>query len=242
LVVALGVPALAVTHTIAGISDLFTVVAVLLVGTVWLILAALDTGTAFGGMGASRAITIAALVEPTLLLSVLGLAVPAGSTDLAAIMAGRTAAPGIIATPMSLLALLALVIVILAEAGRLPMDNPATHLELTMIHEAMILEYSGRDLALIEWAGWLRLSVFLTLLANLFLPWGLAPVDAGPAGLAVGVAAWGVKVFGLAAVLAVAEVFLAKVRLFRVPELLAGSFALAFLSVTAAYLLPVGVK
>jgi formate hydrogenlyase subunit 4 len=115
-------------------------------------------------------------------------------------------------------------------------DNPATHLELTMVHEAMILEYSGRDLALVEWASALRLTVLLGLLANLFAPWGVA-TDLHWVGLAVAAAAFVVKVVTLAAIMAAGEVFVAKVRLFRVPELLAGSFALALLAVVASYVL-----
>ena len=132
------------------------------------------------------------------------------------------------------LAFVALAIVIIAETGRLPVDNPATHLELTMVHEAMVLEYAGPRLALVEWAAGMRLTVLLALLANLFVPWGIAGDDPQPVDVVIGVVAIVVKVGVLAAVLAVVEVFLAKLRLFRVPELLAGSFLLALLAVTAA--------
>jgi formate hydrogenlyase subunit 4 len=134
----------------------------------------------------------------------------------------------------AVLAFAALVIVIVAETGRLPVDNPATHLELTMVHEAMVLEYAGPRLALVEWAAGMRLTVLLALLANLFVPWGIAGDHPQPVDVAIGVVAIAVKVGVLAAVLAVVEVFLAKLRLFRVPELLAGSFLLALLAVTAA--------
>jgi formate hydrogenlyase subunit 4 len=126
--------------------------------------------------------------------------------------------------------------VIIAETGRLPVDNPATHLELTMVHEAMVLEYSGRDLALVEWASAARLTLLLGLLATLFAPWGVA-TGPGPLGVAVGVLAVVAKVGALAVVLAAAEVWMAKLRLFRVPELLAGSFVLALLSVITSYML-----
>src|SRR5699024_6063962 len=134
-------------------ADLFAVVGLLLIGTVAMALAGLDTGTAFGGMGASRGMTIAALVEPTLLLALFALSVPAGSTNLGAIVAVGAADPWRVLTPSAALALAALVVAILAESGRLPVDNPATHLELTMIHEAMALEYAGPRLALLEWAS-----------------------------------------------------------------------------------------
>jgi formate hydrogenlyase subunit 4 len=130
---------------------------------------------------------------------------------------------------------IALVIVVLAETGRLPVDNPTTHLELTMVHEAMLLESSARDLAWLELGSWLRLAALLGLIANLLLPWGVA-TNASPLALAIGVAALAVKLTALGGILGAGEVFMAKLRLFRVPELLAGSFVLAFLAVTASYL------
>jgi formate hydrogenlyase subunit 4 len=126
--------------------------------------------------------------------------------------------------------------VMIAETGRLPVDNPATHLELTMIHEAMVLEYSGHYLALIEWASAMKLFLFLALLANLFAPWGL-PRDIAPLPLLVGILVLIGKLTVLVVALAVVEIGVAKLRLFRVPELLSGSFALALLSVTAVFLL-----
>jgi formate hydrogenlyase subunit 4 len=136
-------------------------------------------------------------------------------------------------SPGSLLAGVALLVVVVAETGRLPVDNPSTHLELTMVHEAMVLEYAGPDLALVELGSAMRLSVYLGLLVNLFVPWGAA-TSSGLLDLVLGSTAFVVKVALVGAVLAVAEVFLAKIRLFRVPELLAGSFLLALLAVTAA--------
>ena len=220
----------------AGVpGDLFVVVSVLLVGTVALALLGLESGTAFGGMGSSRHMVIAALVEPTVLLSIYALSVPAGTSTLAAIVQSRLADPASSLNPVSLLSIVALVVVVIAETGRLPVDNPSTHLELTMIHEAMILESGGRDLGWLELGSWLRLTALLGLVANLALPWGIAQ-DAAPLSLLVGIAAITVKLLVLGALLAAAEVFIAKMRLFRVPELLAGSFVLAFLSVSASYL------
>ncbi|PKQ23097.1 MAG: formate hydrogenlyase [Actinobacteria bacterium HGW-Actinobacteria-5] len=215
--------------------DLFVVVSVLLLGTVALALLGLESGTAFGGMGSSRHMVIAALVEPTVLLSIYALSVPAGTSALAAIVQARRADPASLLNPVSLLAIFALVVVVIAETGRLPVDNPSTHLELTMIHEAMILESGGRDLGWLELGSWLRLTALLGLVANLALPLGIGQ-DAAPLTLVVGIAAVTVKVLVLGAALAAAEVFIAKLRLFRVPELLAGSFVLAFLSVSASYL------
>lgn len=223
-------------NSVFGGADLIVVVGLLLLGTVALALAGLDTGTAFGGMGASREMIIAALVEPTLLLAVFALSSRVGSTDLAEIVAAGAADPSRVFTPASLLAAAALGIATLAETSRIPVDNPSTHLELTMVHEAMILEYSGRDLALVEWAAGLRLTILLGLIGSLFMPWGVATV-LQPADLALGAAAFLLKTGVLAALLAAGEVFAAKLRLFRVPELLAGSFALALLAVLASYVL-----
>ena len=147
---AVAVPFVTTASAVGPVADLFAVVALLALGTATLALAALDTGTAFGGMGASREMTILALVEPTLLVSVFALSVRAGSTNLAAIVTATLHDPGRVISPASLLAAVALGVVTIAETGRMPVDNPATHLELTMVHEAMILEYAGPDLALIE--------------------------------------------------------------------------------------------
>lgn len=234
-IVAATCPFIATTSALGG-ADLIVVVGLLLLGTVALALAGLDTGTAFGGMGASREMIIAALVEPTLLLSVFALSLRVGTTSLSAVVAAGATDPARVFTPASLLAAAALAIATLAETSRIPVDNPATHLELTMVHEAMILEYSGRDLALVEWAAGIRLTILLGLLANLFLPFGVATATT-PGALAIGAATFVGKVAGLAAVLAAGEVFAAKLRLFRVPELLAGSFALALLAVLAAAVL-----
>nr|NLI51351.1 formate hydrogenlyase [Propionibacterium sp.] len=216
-------------------ADLFVVVSVLLVGTVALALLGLESGTAFGGMGSSRHMMIAALVEPTVLIAVYALSIPAATSSLGTIIASRLTDVTAVMTPAGLLAIVALFVVVLAECGRLPVDNPATHLELTMVHEAMILESGGRDLAWLELGSWLRLTALLGLVVNLAAPWGIA-TEPTPAGLAVGVAAFSVKLLAAGAGIAAAEVFLAKLRLFRVPELLAGSFVLAFLAVTASYL------
>jgi formate hydrogenlyase subunit 4 len=234
LVVAL-VPLVTTANIPAVPNDLFVVVSILLIGTVALALLGLDAGTAFGGMGSSRHMMIAALVEPTVLMSVYALSIPVGSSTLSKIVVARGADVTRVVTPAGLLAVVALVVVVLAETGRLPVDNPSTHLELTMIHESMILESAGRDLAWLEVGSWLRLTALLGLVVNLALPWGLAD-SIQPLALLVAVVALGVKLLVAGGVIAAAEVFMAKVRLFKVPELLAGSFVLAFLAVTASYL------
>lgn len=215
--------------------DLFVVVSVLLVGSVVLAMIGLDAGTAFGGMGSSRHMMISALVEPTVLVAVYALSIPVGVSTLSTILSARMATPGSIVSPVSALALVALTVAVIAETGRLPVDNPSTHLELTMVHEAMILEASGRDLGWIELASWMRLTGLLGLIANLAAPWGIAEY-VSVSTLAIGIVALLLKVLLAAAALAAVEVFLAKLRLFRVPELMAASFVLAFLAVTASYL------
>lgn len=236
LVVSVAIPFVCTVSLLDPIGDLFAVIALLTLGTVALALAGLDTGTAFGGMGASRETTVIALVEPTLLVAIFALSVRVGSTNLGAIVTSTLQDPARVLSPVSLLAAVALAVGIIAETGRLPVDNPSTHLELTMIHEAMVLEYAGPDLAIVELASAMRLTVFLGLLANLFLPWGIA-TSGDPVLLLLAVVAFVAKVAVLAAALAVAEVFLAKLRLFRVPELLAGSFVLGLLAVAASYFL-----
>jgi len=234
LLIAAAIPIVATGSPLDRAADLFAVVGLLFLGTVALALAGIDTGTSFGGMGSSREITIAALVEPTILMAVFALSIPAGSSNLGALVNNTLAHPGQVASVTGVLAFVALTVVIVAETGRLPVDNPATHLELTMVHEAMVLEYAGPRLALVEWASGMRLAVLLALLANLFLPWGIAGPGAGPVQIAIGALAVALKVGLLAVLLAGVEVFVAKLRLFRVPELLAGSFLLALLAVTAA--------
>ena len=230
------IPLIAAPLPFDAIGDLLVVVYLLLMGTFFLALAGLDPGTAFGGMGASREMTVAAIAEPTIALSIFGLALSAGSTNLGTIVTETLAHPGVVITPGHLLAFTALFIVTLAETGRLPVDNPSTHLELTMIHEAMILEYSGRYLALIEWASWLKLTIFFALLANLFVPWGVATALT-PGALAIALVTLVVKLAVLGAIVAFVETRVAKLRLFRVPELLSVSFVLALLAVTSSFLL-----
>jgi formate hydrogenlyase subunit 4 len=230
------VPVLAAPSAFDAWGDLIVLVYLLLLGTFFLALAGLDPGSAFGGMGASREMTVAALAEPTVALAVFALALGAGSTNLGRIVATTLADPASAVSPGHLLAFVALFIVTLAETGRLPVDNPATHLELTMIHEAMVLEYSGRYLALIEWAAATKLLVFFALLANLFVPWGVAgAVTAGA--LLASLGSFLLKLLVLAAVVAIFETRIAKLRLFRVPELLSLSFVLALLAVSSAFLL-----
>jgi formate hydrogenlyase subunit 4 len=235
IVAAVAVPVVVARPPLA-FAGILLIMYVFMLGTFFLALAGLDAGSAFGGMGASRAVAVAALAEPTVILAVFALALQAETTNLGGIVERLGRAPALAANPGHLLAFVAFFIVLIAETGRLPVDNPATHLELTMIHEAMILEYSGPDLALIEWAGSMKFFLFMTLLANLFFPWGVA-TRLTPGTLLLSAVVLIVKLGVLATVLALVETSVAKLRLFRVPELLAGSFALGLLSLAAVFLL-----
>lgn len=234
LAVATVAPLVTTRSALAATGNIVLVMYLLLLGTFFLALAGLDAGSAFGGMGASREVVVAALAEPTVVLAIFSLALHAGTTNLGGIVERLRAEQLLLLSPGHLLAFVAFFVVMLAETGRLPVDNPATHLELTMIHEAMVLEYSGRYLALVEWASGMKLCLFLALLANLFAPWGV-PAEPTPAAVALGAGALAVKLVVLGLTLAVLETAVAKLRLFRVPELLAGSFVLAFLAVASFF-------
>ena len=217
--------------------NIIALVYLLALGTFFLILAGLDAGSTFGGMGSSREAIVATLAEPAMMLSIFAIALTAGSTNLSIIVHKTALMEGIItAPPPHLMALVAFFVVALAETGRIPVDNPATHLELTMIHEAMLLEYAGRYLALLEWAAGIKLRVFLSVIANVFAPWGIA-TSVTPASVAVGMIVYVVKVSGLAVVIGVIESMFAKLRLFRVPELLGAAFILSLLALVFFYTL-----
>jgi formate hydrogenlyase subunit 4 len=235
LVAALVVPVVVTRPALAFASNAIVLMALFVLGTFFLALAGLDTGSAFGGMGSSREVAIAALAEPTVILAIFALAMRVRTIDLGGLVEGLGHRPWLALDPAHLLAFAAFFIVMLAETGRLPVDNPATHLELTMIHEAMVLEYSGPGLALIEWAAAMKLFLFMTLLGNLFVPGGVTSV-AEPVPMALSLLALSGKVVILTVVLALVETSVAKLRLFRVPELLAGSFALAVLSIASVFL------
>ncbi len=230
------VPVLTTAGALQMLDNIILLMYVFLLGTFFLALAGLDAGSSFGGMGSSREMAIAALAEPTIMIAIFAIALRAGSTGLNEMIRRSVTDPLLLLNPGHLLAFFSLFIVAIAETGRLPVDNPATHLELTMIHEAMILEYSGRYLALIEWASAIKLFLFLTLLGNVFFPWGIA-VTLQPSAIAIGIVTLPIKMGVLAVSLAVLETGLAKLRLFRVPELLSGSFMLALLAVVSFFFL-----
>lgn len=223
------VPSFAQGMLLAPVADLVLVAGLLAVGRMALALAGMDVGTAFGGLGAAREMSFASFAEPALTLAVLSFAILAGTTNLDAI--GALFREGQLGLRVSLaLAAIALLAVAITENARIPVDNPATHLELTMVHEAMLLESSGRHLALWEYQADLKLLLWLSLLAAVFLPFGTAPAGAGPLSWALGLLAWGVKVGALAAGLAFFETAIAKMRVFRVPEFLGAALLLALLA------------
>ena len=210
-------------------ADLIAIIAVLGSGRFFLALAGLDVGTSFGGIGSSREVMIASLAEPAMLMIVFTLALIAGSTQLST-MAAFMNSPEVGLRVSLGLGLIALIIVALAENARIPVDNPATHLELTMVHEAMVLEYSGRHLALIELAAALKLLVYVSLIACLFAPWGISPPTADPMQLLAGVVAYTGKLAVGGVLLAVFETAIAKMRVFRLPGFIGAALMLALLA------------
>ncbi len=228
------VPVLIAAAPLEAAGGILLLVGTLALGRFALATAALDTGSPFGGMGASRDMTIAALAEPALMLGLFTSALAAGSLNLGGLVRNVLQRGGTI-HPSDLLAFAGLFIIVIAETGRIPVDNPATHLELTMIHEAMVLEYAGPDLALVEWASALKELLYLTLLVDFFLPMGIA-TSAAPGAIAVALLAWAGKIFLLAIAVTIAESTNAKLRLFRVPELVSISLGLAFLALAIRFL------
>jgi len=236
---ATAVPLITTELPIAAVADLIVLAGLLALARFFLALAGMDVGTAFGGMGASREMLISALAEPAMLMAVLTLAMQAHSTNPSSVVVHQLQM-GLVLKPSMLFALAGLVLVAVAETGRIPVDNPATHLELTMIHEAMVLEYSGRHLALMEWAAQIKLVLYGALIVVVFFPWGIAQ-SFQPAALALGLATTMVKLLALGVLLAIAETVLAKMRLFRAPALLNLSLLLGLLGLLSYVILEVGV-
>jgi formate hydrogenlyase subunit 4 len=223
------VPSFTLGMALAPAADLLLVAGLLALARMALALAGMDVGTAFGGLGAAREMSFASFAEPALLVAALSMVMLAGSSNLDQIVAALR--DGGFGLRISLaLAAAAMLAVAVAENARIPVDNPATHLELTMVHEAMLLESSGRHLALWDAQAALRLTLWLALIAAIFLPFGTAPAGAGPLDWALGLLAWGAKMAGLAFALAVFESAIAKMRVFRVPEFLGAALLLALLA------------
>jgi len=215
--------------------DMLFVIYALAIGTFFLALAGMDTGSAFGGFGSSREMTVSALAEGGFVMSLLTIALISGTSNLTTIPAASTSLHGQFLLSF-VLAGGAFILVLLAENCRFPFDNPATHLELTMIHEAMILEYSGKKLALIEWASANKLVLFMILGINIFLPIGLAPV-ATLSALGIAILALAIKILVMCFVVAFIESTIAKYRLFRLPGFLMLSFILNIVAISLIYII-----
>ena len=224
------IPTYATNLMFSWSADLIALVALLATGRFALALAGMDVGTAFGGIGSSREMMIASLAEPAMLLVVFTVALVAGTTQLSAI--AETFATADVGLRVSLgLALGAFVLLAIAENARIPIDNPATHLELTMVHEAMVLEYSGRHLAMIEAAAALKLVLYFSLLVCLFVPFGMATADKSLEAMGTAAAAYLGKILLLAILLPIGETAIAKMRVFRYPIFLGSAFAASALAV-----------
>ena len=223
------VPTFATGLLFSWSGDLIAIIALLASARFFLALAGMDVGTSFGGIGSSREVMIASLAEPAMLTIVFSLALIAGSTALST-MADFMASPAVGLRVSLGLALFALLIVAVAENGRIPVDNPATHLELTMVHEAMVLEYSGRHLALIELATALKLLLYISLIACLFLPWDAASPEDDATTTAIGLGVYLIKLTVSGMLLAIFETAIAKMRVFRVPEFLGAALMLGLLA------------
>ena len=223
------VPTFASGLVVSAAADMIVIVALLGSARFMLALAGLDVGTSFGGIGSSREMMIASLAEPAMLMVVFTLSLLAGSTQLSSI-ALFMQGPGIGLRVSLALALVGLIMVAIAENARIPVDNPATHLELTMVHEAMILEYSGRHLALIEAASYLKLLLYLSVIGCVFVPWGIAPSGEGLAAYAIGLVLYATKLAAGGFMLAVFETAIAKMRVFRVSDFLGAALMLGFLA------------
>jgi formate hydrogenlyase subunit 4 len=235
LLAGLMAPMVAADTPIGLFGGVLAVVYLLGLGRFFVALSGLDAGSPFGGLGSSREMTVAALAEPTLMLAVFTVAIGAGSTSLAEIARVALNQQWHFLAPSQALAFAALFLVLIAETGRIPVDNPATHLELTMIHEAMILEYSGPYLALIEWAASIKQLVLMTLMINVFWPFGLSAAWS-PSGALAGLGWLSLKLLILSCSVVLVETANAKMRLFRVPELMAVAFTLGALALISTFL------
>jgi len=235
LLVGLMVPIVTVQAPLGLFGGALAIIGLLALGRFFLALGGLDPASAFGGMGSSREMTLSAIAEPALMLAIFTVAITAGSTDLSRIVAEAQGSNLKLLNPAHLMAFAALFIVLLAETGRVPVDNPATHLELTMIHEAMLLEYSGRYLAFMEWGASIKQLVLMALLVNIFLPAGLAG-DGSAASLGLALGVFLLKIFVLSGAVVLVETVNAKLRLFRVPDLLSAAFVLATLGLLSTFL------
>jgi formate hydrogenlyase subunit 4 len=234
LVISLLVPVLSSQVPLNFTGDIILIIYLFALARFFLVLTSLDTGSAFGGMGGSREMMVSSMAEPAMILSFFTVALTVNSTNLSNITSTLLNNSILLLNPSLILAFAALTIVLIAETGRIPVDNPFTHLELTMIHEGMMLEFSGRYLALVEWASSMKLLLLLTILVNIFFPWGIAG-GLTFSGLIIAFALYVVKIGFFAFVIVIVEMSFAKIRLFRIPNLLGTAFILSILAVISLY-------
>ena len=234
LIISLLVPVLSAQVPLNFTGDIILIIYLFALARFFLVLASLDTGSAFGGMGGSREMMVSSMAEPAMILSFFTVALTVNSTNLCNITNLLHNNSVLLLNPSLILAFAAMTIVLIAEAGRIPVDNPFTHLELTMIHEGMMLEFSGRYLALVEWASSMKLLLLLTILINIFFPWGIAD-GLTFSGLIIAFALYVVKIGFFAFLIVIVEMSFAKIRLFRIPNLLGTAFILSILAVISLY-------
>lgn len=235
MLMAAAIVPVAATQSLLGFSgDLILIIYLFALARFFLALAGLDAGSAFGGMGSSREMAVAAIAEPAFMLPLFTMAVAAGTTNLTAIVRSVVNGGEVVLTLAHIMSFVALFVVAVAETGRIPVDNPDTHLELTMIHEGMLLEYSGKNLALLSLAVSIKQLLIFTLLVNVFFPWGIAS-SFGIAALISGTIVFVLKVILIGAVMAIVETSFAKTRLFKVPDLLLGSFLIGLLGLVSKF-------
>jgi len=216
------------------VGDLILVIGLFALGRFFTMLAGLDVASSFGGLGSSREMMISALLEPALFLSIFVVAITYGGTNLSTLISASSAS-SFLPHPQIIFAAIGMFIIILGETGRLPFDNPATHLELTMVHEAMILEYSGKSLALMEWSQSIKQIILFTLMVNIFVPWGISASILLPT-LAIGFLLFFGKISLFGILVAFLESSVAKWRLFRIPDLIAIAVASSMIGIVFCYL------
>jgi formate hydrogenlyase subunit 4 len=223
--------------------DLLLVIGLLGLARFFTLLAGLDVASAFGGLGSSREMMMSSIIEPAIFITIFAISLTYGGTNVSTIVTSASNAalssPGQIIAPSLIFAVISFFIIIMAETGRIPFDNPATHLELTMVHEAMVLEYSGRSLALMEWAQSIKMAILLVLLVNIFAPWGIvsaAQLNQPGAAIVISPLILIGKMMLVAILVAHIETRVAKWRLFRLPDLLAMAISSSLIGVVFFYL------
>jgi len=234
ITIALFIPVFVSNSSFSIGDDIILLIGLFAMSRFFLMLAGLDVASAFGGIGVSREMMVSALIEPALFLTIFTIAVTFGGTSIGLIVSNATESP-VFMSPSLLFALIGFFIIIMAETGKMPFDNLATHLELTMVHEAMILEYSGKNLALIELSQSIKQLVLMTILVNVFIPWGIS-TSFSIFEMITGLLVFLVKIISLSVLIAFIESKVAKWRLFRIPDLISLSIAVSMLSVIFLYI------